>query len=120
MVDDFIWIDLSKFDLIKPFNNKSDYEYAWIPEWVIPEYIMEEYNLKPLIQKVFSLAECRTCIYGLPQPVRFYNINPVKNLSGDLYFPTFHTTGSFCPSHNQQQSILLSKTLVPKILKETM
>ena len=37
----FICIDLSNFDLITPFNKKSDYEYVWIPEWVIPEDIME-------------------------------------------------------------------------------
>ena len=45
----FIWIDLSNFYLVTPLNNKSDHEYVWIPEWVIPEDIMEEYNLKLLI-----------------------------------------------------------------------
>ena len=37
----FICIDLSNFYLITPFNNKRDHEYDWIPEWVIPEKIIE-------------------------------------------------------------------------------
>ena len=53
----FIYIDLSNFYLITPFNNKSDYEYVWIPGWVIPEDITEEYNLKPLIQNGCVLSE---------------------------------------------------------------
>ena len=50
----FICIDLSNFYIITPFNNNSEYEYVWIPEWVIPEDITEEYNIKPLIKMVVS------------------------------------------------------------------
>ena len=60
--DRFICIDLSNFYLTTPFNNKSDHECVWIPEWVIPEDIREEYNLKPLIQNGRVLAELITCI----------------------------------------------------------
>ena len=49
---------------------------------------MEEYNLKPLIQNGRVLAECRTCIYGLPQEGRFAYIKIVKHLAGECYFPT--------------------------------
>ena len=45
----FIFIDLSSFYLITTFNNKSDSEYVWLPEWFIPEDITQEYNIKPLI-----------------------------------------------------------------------
>ena len=38
----FICIYLSNFYLITPFNNKSDHENVWIPEWVIPGDITEE------------------------------------------------------------------------------
>ena len=48
----FTCIYLSNFYLITPFNNRSDYKYLWISEWVIYEDIMEEYNLKPLIKMV--------------------------------------------------------------------
>ena len=68
----FVCIDLSNSYLFTPFNNKSYYEYVCIPEWVIPEDIMEEYNSKPLIKNGRVLAEYRTYIYGLPQVRRFY------------------------------------------------
>ena len=67
----FIWIDLSNFNLITPFNNKSEYKYVWIAEWLIPEDIMEEYYLKALIQNGRVLAEQRTRIYGLQQEGSF-------------------------------------------------
>ena len=57
-----ICIDLSNFYLITPFNNKSYYENVWIPEWVMPENITEEYNLKIIVQNGRVLDECRTCI----------------------------------------------------------
>ena len=78
-----------------PFNNKSDYEYVWIPEWVIPKYITVEYNLKLLTRNGRVLAECRTCIYGLPQLGHFSYMEIVKHLADDCYFPTGHTTGIF-------------------------
>ena len=56
---------------------------------------MEEYNLKPLIQNVRILSECRTCIYGLPQSGRFAFIKLVKHLADDCYFPSRHTQGLF-------------------------
>ena len=56
---------------------------------------MEEYNLKPLIQNGRILAECRTCIYGLPQEGRFAYIKIVKHLAGECYFPTINTAGIF-------------------------
>ena len=91
----FICIDLSNIYLITPFNNKSDHEYFWIPEWVIPKEIMEKYNLKTLIQNGCVLAEYRTYIYGLPQASRFPYIKLVKHLADDCYFPTGHTPGLF-------------------------
>ena len=87
----FICIDLSNVYLVDTFNNKSDYEYVWIPEWVITGYIMEEYILKSFIQYSRVLDECRTCIYGLPQAGRFSYIKLVKHLADDCYSPTGHT-----------------------------
>ena len=78
-----------------PFNNKSDYAYVWIPEWVMPEYIMEECNLKPLTQNGRVLYECRTFIYGIPQAGCFAYINLVKDLSDDYYLSKVHTEGLF-------------------------
>ena len=88
-------IDLSNFCLITPLNNKRDCEYIWIPEWVIPEDITVEYNLKSFIQNGHVLAEYRICIYGLPQAVRFDYIKLVKHRANDWYLPTGHTPGIF-------------------------
>ena len=56
---------------------------------------MEEYNLKPLIQNGRVLAECRTCIYGLPQLGRFAYMKIVKHPADDCYLPTGKTPGIF-------------------------
>ena len=89
----FICIDWSKSYRITPFNNISDYEYAWIPDWVIPKDITEEYNLQPLIKNVCVLSECRTCICGLPQAGRFNYTKLLKHLSDYCYFVTGHAPG---------------------------
>ena len=35
-------LDLSNFYLINPFDNPSEYEYMWIPAWVIPSWACED------------------------------------------------------------------------------
>ena len=56
---------------------------------------MEEYNIKPLIQNCRDLAECRKCIYDIPQSGRFAYIKLVKHLSDDCHFPTGNIPGFF-------------------------
>ena len=56
---------------------------------------MEEYNLRPLIEKICVLFEFRTCIYGLLQAVRFTYTKLVKHLEDGCYFPTGHAPGPF-------------------------
>ena len=89
-------------------------------EWVIPEDIMEEYNLKHIIQSGCVLAEFKTCILGLPQAGRVAYIKLVRYLVDDCYFPTGHTRGLFVTSHDQQHSILSLTNLAPKWLEKTM
>ncbi len=45
----------------------DEYEYMWIPVKYIPEYIMEEYNLKELIHNGQVMVEIMKGMYGLPQ-----------------------------------------------------
>ena len=80
----FFCLDLSNFYLITPFEDPSQYEYLYIPEWAIPEDIMEEYNLRPLIKNKQLLAEIRTGMYGLPQPGRLSSINLITHPANDL------------------------------------
>ena len=74
---------------------KGAMRYVWIPEWFIPRDIIEEYNIKTLIQNGSVLSECITCIYGLPQAGLFSYVKLVKHLDDDCYFPTGHTPGLF-------------------------
>jgi len=66
----FFCLDLGNFYLETPFNDPSQYEYIYVPAWAIPDNIMEEYNLRPLIKNGKLLTEIRTGMYGLPQSGR--------------------------------------------------
>jgi hypothetical protein len=91
----FFCIDISNFYLITPFTDPDQYEYIWIPSWAIPDDIMNEYQLQPLIHNGRILAEIRTGMYGLPQSGRLAYIKLVKHLADDGYHPTGHTPGLF-------------------------
>jgi len=91
----FLCLDLGNFYLETPFNHPSEYEYIYIPAWAIPDNIMEEYNLRPLIKNGRLLAEIRTGMYGLPQAGRLAYIKLIKHLAADGYLPTGNTPGLF-------------------------
>jgi hypothetical protein len=91
----FFCMDLSNFYLITPFTDPSQYEYLWIPTWAIPEDIMDEYKLQPLIHKGRILVEIQSGMYGLPQSGRFAYIKLIKHLADDGYHPTGYTPGLF-------------------------
>jgi hypothetical protein len=74
----FFCLDLANFYLETPFTHPSQYEYIWIPAWAIPDDIMDEYNLRPLIKIGRILAEIRTGMYGLPQAGRMAYIKLIK------------------------------------------
>ena len=91
----FFCLDLANFYLETPFTHPSQYEYIWIPAWAIPDDIMDEYNLRPLIKNGRILAEIRTGMYGLPQAGRMAYIKLIKHLAEDGYIPTGNTPGLF-------------------------
>ena len=76
-------LDLSNFYLITPFDDPSEYEYMWIPAWVIPADIMNECNLKTKIKNGKTLAEIGTGMYGLPQAGRMAYKKLIKHLAAD-------------------------------------
>ena len=49
------------------------YEYIRIHCSIIPETIMEQYNLEPLIHNGYVYFEIRKGMYGLPQAGRIAN-----------------------------------------------
>ena len=63
----FFTIDLSNFYLITPIESEHQYEYMFVPTWVFPKDIKNEYNIDALSENGKVLAEITTGMYGLPQ-----------------------------------------------------
>ena len=62
--------DISKLYL----NNPVDiYEYMKLPLDIIPEEIIQQYNLRNLAHKVFLYTEIQKGMYGLPQAEKIAN-----------------------------------------------
>jgi hypothetical protein len=86
----YMTMDLSNFYLETPMD---DYEYMRIPRWVIPETIMDEYNLSSLIINDYLYVEIRKGMYGLPQSGRIANDRLTKFLAPHGYAPVPITPG---------------------------
>jgi hypothetical protein len=83
-------IDLKDFYL----NNKMPtLEYMWIPVWAIPQTIMDNYNLWPLVHNGFVLCSISKGMYGLPQAGRIAYEGLVDHLEPFGYHPAPHTPG---------------------------
>lgn len=74
----FLTADLKDLYLGTPM---SRYEYMRIPVWMLPEDIIEQYNLTPLIVNGFVYVEIRRGMYGLPQAGRLANDRLVEFLA---------------------------------------
>ena len=91
----FMGIDLANFYLITPFERPEDYEYMWIPLWVFPKDIREEYGIDKLAVDGRVLAEIQTGMYGLPQAGIIAYKKLVKHLKDADYHPCKYTPGLF-------------------------
>jgi hypothetical protein len=68
----YMTVDLKGFNLNMPLE---EYEYMRIPVDMIPQTIMDQYNLAPLVERGFVMVEIRNGIYGLPQAgILAYNL----------------------------------------------
>ena len=91
------------------FKNPIKYKYIYIPTWSIPDEIMEEYDLFPLIKNNRLLTEFCRGMYDLPQAGRLVYIKLVKHLVTDRYIPTGHTPGLFCHiAHPENFNLVVS------------
>jgi hypothetical protein len=88
----FMTIDLANFYLNTPMER---FEYMRIPLSAIPDCIMDQYNLKPLIHNGSVMVEIRKGMYGLPQAGILANNRLVKHLATFGYSPAKHTPGIF-------------------------
>mmetsp|Transcript_25840 Transcript_25840/g.36772 ORF Transcript_25840/g.36772 Transcript_25840/m.36772 type:complete len:290 (-) Transcript_25840:243-1112(-) len=78
----FITLDLKDFYLNTPMEQ---YEYMRIPLNIIPDTIIDEYNLRPLIHKGHVYVEIQKGMYGLPQAGKIANDQLIKILKPHGY-----------------------------------
>jgi hypothetical protein len=81
-------IDLKNFYLNTPLDR---YEYMRLSIDIIPDKIIDEYNLRPLVSNGYVYIEIRKGMYGLPQAGILANKLLTKRLALHGYAPTAHT-----------------------------
>jgi hypothetical protein len=89
----FITIDISDFYLSTPMERN---EYMHIPTSAIPDCIMTEYNLEPLVHNGFVLVKLCKRIYGLPQAGLLANLQLKQHhLADNDYHPVANTASLY-------------------------
>jgi hypothetical protein len=86
----FMTADLKDFYLGTPL---AQYEYMRIPVSVIPDSIINEYKLLPLVHRDHVYVEIRKGMYGLPQAGRIANDRLTEFLAPHGYTPMPITPG---------------------------
>lgn len=86
----FMTVDIKNFYLGTPMER---YEYMWIPLDLIPQVIIDQYNLNDLAHNGRVLVEIRKGMYGLPQAGQLAYERLVIHLAKYGYAPTRHTPG---------------------------
>jgi hypothetical protein len=92
----FATADISNFYLNNPMER---YEYMRIPVGDIPDCIMHQYKLAPLVQASHVLVEIRNGMYGLPQAGIIANTRLQKHLHAYGYAAVPNTAGLFRHAH---------------------
>jgi hypothetical protein len=88
----YMTADRKDFYLGNPIN---PYEYMRIPIRNIPQEIMDQYHLDPLIHNNHVLVVIRKGMYGLPQAGILANQCLRKHLAFSSYMPTKHIPGLY-------------------------
>lgn len=86
----FLTADLKDFYLGTPMER---YEYMRVPIWMLPDAIIDQYNLRPLFHNGYVYVEIRRGMYGLPQAGRLANDQLVAFLRPHGYEPCPLTHG---------------------------
>jgi hypothetical protein len=82
--------DAGNFYLNTPFDI---FEYMKFPVWMIPDEIIQAYNLHNKISNGYVYVEHRKAVYGLKQAGKLASDLLKKRLDSDGYRPTTHTPG---------------------------
>jgi hypothetical protein len=83
-------MDIKNYYLGTPLER---YEYLCIPVSMVPDKIMDEYNLHALVHNGYLYVEVRKGMYGLPQAEILDNVLLAKRLAKYGYIPVPHTHG---------------------------
>jgi hypothetical protein len=83
-------MDITNYYLGTPLER---YEYVRISVNMVPEDIMNEYNLHALVHNGYLYVEVQKGMYGLPQAGLLANILLAKRLAKHGYSPVSHTHG---------------------------
>jgi hypothetical protein len=86
----YINMDINSYYLGTPMER---YEYVCIPISMVPDEIMDEYNLHALVHNCYLYVEVRKRMYGLPQAGILTNVLLAKRLAKHGYIPVPHTHG---------------------------
>jgi hypothetical protein len=86
----FISMDISNFYLMAPMDRP---EYVRMNLSDFPDEIIEEYNLREKAKDGCVIAECKRCVYGLPQAGILANKYLEKRLNEYGYYQSQHTNG---------------------------
>lgn len=86
----FMATDLKDFYLGTPM---TCYQYMHIPISMLPNAIIEQYNLMPLVHNGHVFVEIRRGMYGLPQAGRLANDQLIKFRAPQGYHPAPLTPG---------------------------
>jgi hypothetical protein len=86
----FLGIDIKDFYLGTPMK---DFEYMCIPLHMLPEAIIGQYNLTPLVHNSCVYVEIRKGMYGLPQAGKLANNLLIEAFVPFGYYPVPITPG---------------------------
>jgi hypothetical protein len=86
----FMCTDVEDFYLNTPM---ARYEYMRLPIRILPQEIIEQYQLLPLVHDGWVYVEIRKGMYGLPQAGIIANQRLEKHLAKYGYKPTYLTPG---------------------------
>ena len=81
---------LNYFYLNTPIDR---YEYTRLPINMIPEEIIQQYNILPLVQNGYVYIDIQKGMYGLTQDGLIENLQFKQHLVNFGYAPTIHTPG---------------------------
>jgi hypothetical protein len=86
----FLGLDIKDFYLRTPMK---DFEYMHIPLHMLPQAIIDQYNLTPLVHNNYVYVEIRKGMYGLPQAGKLTNNLVIESLAPFGYHPVPITPG---------------------------